>query len=250
MKLMNLFICMCYVSMLGAQSLSQKGSFGEQYSFDVTDSVKGILTLINSHEYCIELAYTPYDPYSSDRLNGDITLMSYLSYGDYNQQKEGYIVLQDKLFGNKLEAIISDSSIEFQFSDFVFLKDRSKTKYRKASKQKIILPPLKRRKECISILKTSRISIDTIPFYTHGPYKSGDFYELMLGKGNTYQWSLFSLPISQGIWERQGNVLNFYDQNTKQVYHAIIESSEQIRCVFMPGNYYETILQFMPEIKL
>ncbi len=246
MKISSLIFCLCCLTAAFAQHPPSNVTTGEQYLFSITDSVNGLVTLLHSGEYCMDLAYRPYDPYSSDLFNGDVTFMSYLSYGDYTRGKNGIIVFKDRAFGHRTEAILSDSSITFQSSDFAFLRHRPQTACKKLSGQEITLPPLPTKQQYISVLTEHQKSPDTLQLHTNGRYQIGEYYELILKNNHTYQWRLFSLPISQGNWEKVGNVLNFYDINTKQSYHALIKSAEQIKCIFMPSDYYKSTLQFTP----
>lgn len=217
----------CIFAMTSAIGFAQSPVAGNCYSMDMDQKLYSCyVDFINDNDYYVEV---------TNQATEDIVYVVVLSYGKYKMD-DNQLVLFDELIDYQLILSYSNDTLfvqkGFEFMNekfFVYSDNPCKTNIpvsNAISKDSI-------QGERESYNKDNRQLFDL----QFGTYKSMRFvFYFSLNEDKTYSYSFRDCPLSNGTWERNGNVLSLYDPSLDCTYYLLVANDNKLISKLLPGD--------------
>ena len=170
---------------------------------------------------------------------GEVAEDLYLSHGDYSVNNKE-VTLTDKTFGFQMTLYMDNDTLT-PGQSFAFMENRRFT-YLYGQYERYI--PYS--KISVSQLEEKRKEFNnTHPRPAHldfGKYNDTKFpISLYIQSDSSFKLEYSKIVISDGKWERDGNIITFFDKHLNGLFYALIHEDEPL-CCYLPGGYSEFVL--------
>lgn len=215
----------CIFVMTSAIVFAQSPVAGNCYSMDMDQKLYGCyVDFINDNDYYVEV---------TNQATDDIVYVVVLSYGKYKMH-DNQLILLDELLDYQLILTYSNDTLYVQ-KGFEFMKDEYFVYSEKSSEKEI---PVSNTLNKDSIQEErENYNKDKQFDLQFGTYKSMRFvFYFSLNEDNTYSYSFRNCPLSNGTWERNGNVLSLYDPSLDCTYYLLVANDNKLISKLLPGD--------------
>ncbi len=206
----------------------------QSYSLQMINSdLNCYLDFFPNKTYLIKLSY---------KGASDLMMSQIFSFGDYQIAENGNYKLTDRthqytftlepVSGNKV-FMVKDGFQWMQLNFFVKTSER-------ASSPANITKDFLTNKELVNYRERLKGETGGNMFsFSKGLYRS-DFDKSLsvnLRNDSTYSVRYYSLELSSGTWEREGNFIKLKDKNIIPEFYALIDPDNSLKSVLIPGDF-------------
>ena len=163
----------------------------------------------------------------------------YLSCGDYSMNNKE-VTLTDKTLGIQMTLYMDNDTLTagqsfscMENRQFTFLYEHygGYTPYSRISASR-----LEKKRHRFNNTHTRPAPLDYVKYNDTYPF----FVSLYIQSDNSFKLEYSNIVVSDGKWERDGNILTFFDKHLNETFYALINEDGSLTSCFLPG--YEFVL--------
>lgn len=172
----------------------------------------------------------------------DFMVSQIFSFGNYMITNRGDYELTDSTHGYTMTLErISDNHVLLVKSGFQWMQMNYlvKTNDKSSSPDNILDNFLTSQQLCNYREKLKREWGDKNNRLSTGLYRSGfnENFTFEAKENGTYSIKYYSLELSKGTWEKEGNLLKIKDSNIDSHFYILIDSSGKLQSLLIPGDF-------------
>lgn len=233
MKNFFLFLLLiCFAFKLQAQSYAMSLNI-RQY-----ESLSFSLDFFDDGKYLLTMSYYFY--------NSDSHALHLLSYGDYNLEDNTY-TLVDEI--NKYKVCLKVVNVQIRNENKSILKtlhgfEWMRNNYfilmdQNPNDDRYIFDEIHdTRRDIQHEIERYHSVTENVNNFSTGIYKSDNInYTISLNPNNSYSIDFYGYPLSEGIWERNKNILLLNDTSLEKSFFALIRKRGMLTSIYLPFEF-------------